>query len=85
MQVQRQGGIFKTTLVLSIKGYAYRFALPHNEEPYYIAHVGLSCGTFTSPTAKDMQIRIYQQAFEAVVEKNIKQITKAIITAYEIR
>lgn len=82
MQVQRAKGVFNTTLCLNIKGRAYRFKLAHDVEAYYIAQVTIDYNTFSSSTAKDMQIRQLQQAFEAVVNKNIKQIVKAITTAY---
>lgn len=82
MQVQKVKSTFKTTLVLSIKGRSYRYYIMHDNEYFYLTQVALDQNSFTGAAAKDTHIRIYQHAFIQVVEKNIAQITKALVTAY---
>lgn len=83
IMVDVKAAIYTTALVLSIKGKAYRFKLCHKDQAAYNAWVnGLELKSTRSQNDKDADIRLLQQAFEAVVNKNIKQITKAITCAY---
>lgn len=82
MQIVKSIGGFTTTLVLSIKGKSYRFKLTHNNTRLYLAQYGLDLNTYADSATKAKDIHQLNVAFEAVVEKNIKQITKAIVTAY---
>jgi hypothetical protein len=83
MRVVKFVGRYKTNLNLSIKGRSYSFSFLHDNDHYYLAGRSLELNETSTTVVKDIHIRVFQQAFEAVVNKNIKQITKAIITAYE--
>lgn len=83
MRVVRFIGRYKTNLSLNIKGRTYSFTLLHDNDNAYHASKAVDLNAFGSgQEAKDIAIRVFQQAFEAVVNRNIKQITKAITTAY---
>lgn len=81
MQVQRQHGIFNTTLALSILGKAYKIKIAHDNKGYYDAQYALDSGA-GNRDAKDNYTRLYQQAFQDVVVAKKKQIIKAITCAY---
>lgn len=88
LQVVRFIGRYKTKLSLNIIGRTYSFTLLHDNAYYYNASKAIYLndfgGTLQKPDyeKKDAIMRLFQQAFVDVVNKNIKQITKAITTAY---
>src|ERR1044072_4885275 len=83
MQVTKKNGVYITTLALSILGQSYKVKLQHSNQEVYLAQYGLDLNTYTTATDKDAHVRIFQQAFNAIVYARVAQIIKALTTAYE--
>jgi len=82
MQVTKKINVYTTTLALSILGKAYKFKLQHSNSAFYFAQYNLDVSSYASLEQRDYDICMYRRAFEQVVNRNLKQIIKAITCAY---
>lgn len=78
-------GVYKTILALSIKGVTYRYHLPHDNEHLYLAKKGLDLNQYSTHVARDIHIRLLNQAFEGVVFMRAGKIANDLIENFKIK
>lgn len=74
---------YVNVLTLSMAGKSYTYKLQHNNEAIYDANKAIIENNFDSSEQQDEYVRLFESAFEAVIEAKIETIVLNLVATAE--